>query len=62
MIRIYTSKYGKLVKACPGLHEYYFHGKFVARGSSLSDPNPACKPTKEDWEFCRSLVKEADND
>lgn len=57
MKREYTSKYGKIVKQCPGAHEYWYKGKLIARGSSLSSPNPDCKPTKEDWEFCKSLIK-----
>lgn len=54
----YTSKYGKLVKRCPGLHQYWYKGKLIAEGSSLSSANPEVKPTKEDWEFCVSLRPE----
>ena len=59
MERIYTSCYGKLVKRCPGLHEYWFHGKLIATGSSLSSPNPEEPPTKSDWDFCVSLLPES---
>ena len=52
---VYTSRYGKIIKKCPGLHEYWYKGKLIARGSSLSSPNPECKPTKEDWEYCIGL-------
>lgn len=55
---VYTSKYGKLVKRCPGLHQYWYKGKLIAEGSSLSSANPEDKPTKEDWEFCVSLRPE----
>ena len=51
----YISKYGKMIKKCPGLHEYWYKGKMIARGSSLSGPNPECKPTKADWEYCVSI-------
>ncbi|MCL2140330.1 MAG: hypothetical protein FWH42_01430 [Dehalococcoidia bacterium] len=54
----YTSKYGKIVKMCPGLHEYWYKGKFIARGSSICEsPNPAYKPTREDWDYCMGLRK-----
>lgn len=53
---VYTSKYGKIVKQCPGLHEYWYHGKLIARGSSLSGPDPRCKPSSEDWQYCYSMV------
>ena len=52
---VYTSRYGKIIKKCPGLHEYWYKGKLIARGSSLSSPNPHSKPTKEDWEYCIGL-------
>lgn len=53
----YTSRYGVIIKNCPGLHEYWHKGELVARGSSLSGPNPNCKPTSEDWQYCVSLRK-----
>lgn len=53
----YTSKYGKIIKRCPGTHEYWHKGKLIAKGSSISSPNPNTKPTREDWEYCRSLVE-----
>lgn len=52
MTREYKSKYGKIVKKCPGLSEYWYKGELIARGSSISDPNPDCKPTRDDWEYC----------
>ena len=55
MQKKYISKYGKMIKNCPGLTEYWYHGKLVARGSSLSSPDPNVPPTREDWEFCVSL-------
>lgn len=51
----YRSKYGKIVKQCPGLCEYWYKGKLIARGSSISSPDPAVPPTKEDWALCVSL-------
>ena len=55
----YISKYGKIVKQCPGLTEYYYKGKLIARGSSICDnPNPNEKPTRKDWEYCKSMIKE----
>nr|DAE22823.1 MAG TPA: hypothetical protein [Siphoviridae sp. ct2hZ16]DAG24002.1 MAG TPA: hypothetical protein [Caudoviricetes sp.] len=54
----YISKYGKLVKRCPGLHEYWYKGKLIAKGSSLSSSDPTEKPTSEDWAFCVSLRPE----
>ena len=54
----YTSKYGKIVKRCPGIHEYWWKGKLIASGSSISSPNPDCKPTKDDWAYCVSLREE----
>lgn len=51
----YCSKYGKIVKQCPGLNEYWYKGKLIARGSSISSPDPAVPPTKEDWALCVSL-------
>lgn len=59
MIAEYTSRYGKIVKCCPGLHEYWLHGKLIARGRSLSSANPEEKPTSEDWAFCYSLAEQA---
>ena len=58
MLRIYTSRYGKLVKNCPGLVEYWYQGKLVARGSSLSSPDPRSKPNSEDWQYCFNMTKE----
>ena len=54
----YVSRYGKLIKCCPGLHEYWHKGKLIASGSSLSSPDPREKPTSEDWAFCVSLPPE----
>lgn len=62
MIVEYKSKYGRIVKQCPGLCEYYFKGELIARGSSLSSPNPDSPPTQDDWEFCYSLLGEEDKD
>lgn len=59
MEKIYTSKYGKIVKRSPGLHEYWYHGALVARGSSLSSSNPDVPPTSEDWQYCISLLPES---
>lgn len=58
MVRVYTSKYGKIVKQCPGLHEFWHKGKLIAKGSSISSPNPDSKPTPEDWMYCTSLIKQ----
>lgn len=58
MEHCYLSKYGKIIKKCPGLHEYWYHGKLIARGSSLSSANPDKKPTKADWEYCVLLRPE----
>lgn len=55
MRKEYTSKYGKIVKECPGVPEYWYKGRMVARGSSITDANPDCPPTKDDWAFCVSL-------
>lgn len=52
MKKTYTSKYGKIVKMCPGTYEYWYYGKLIARGSGLSSPNPECPPTRKDWEIC----------
>jgi len=57
MKRVYTSKYGKIVKRCPGLNEYWHKGEMIAQGSSISDAEPRNKPTPEDWGYCRSLIK-----
>ena len=27
----YKSKYGKIVKQCPGINEYWYKGKLIAR-------------------------------
>ena len=51
----YTSQYGKIIKKCPGLHEYWYKGQLIARGSAISSPNLYVKPTREDWELCVSL-------
>ena len=56
MIVEYKSKYGRIVKQCPGLCEYYFRGELIARGSSLSSSDPDSPPTQDDWEFCYSLL------
>lgn len=48
----YRSKYGKIVKQCPGLNEYWYKGKLIASGSSISSPDPSVPPTKEDWALC----------
>lgn len=61
MKAVYTSRYGKIVKQCPGLNEYWYKGKLIARGSSISGPNPECKPTREDWAYCVSLRTCRDN-
>lgn len=53
----YISKYGLLTKNCPGLHEYWYKGKLIARGSSLSSPDPRERPTHDDWDYCLSLRK-----
>lgn len=58
MEHFYLSKYGKIIKKCPGLHEYWYHGKLIARGSSLSSANPDEKPTQADWEYCVLLRPE----
>lgn len=57
MRKEYTSQYGKIVKQCPGLNEYWYKGKLVARGSSISGPNPEVKPSAADWSYCVSLRK-----
>jgi len=44
-----------LIKRCPGLHELRAKGKVIARGSSLSGPNPLCPPSRQDWEYCQSI-------
>lgn len=62
MERCYLSKYGKIIKKCPGLHEYWYHGKLIARGSSLSSANPDEEPTKADWGYCVLLRKEEEED
>lgn len=54
----YSSRYGKIIKSCPGLAEYWYKGKLIARGSSISSSNPTSKPTSEDWEYCVSLRTE----
>ena len=56
MIVEYKSKYGRIVKQCPGLPEYYYKGEFIARGSAISGPNPDIPPTQDDWEFCYGLL------
>jgi hypothetical protein len=55
MIAVYKSKYGKIVKQCPGVSEYWHKGKLIARGSSVSSSDPREAPTKADWAFCVSL-------
>ena len=54
----YLSKYGKIVKQCPGSHEYWYHGWMLCRGSGLSSPNPSCAPTENDWALCREYLAE----
>lgn len=61
MTKEYTSKYGKIVKNCPGVHEYWYHGQFVAKGSSISSPDPREKPTPADWEYCKTLAAFSEN-
>lgn len=51
----YKSRYGKIVKRCPGLNEYWYKGKLVAKSNSISSPDPREKPTRDDWVFCISL-------
>ena len=55
----YTSRYGKIVKhgGC-SLPEFWYKGELIARGSSITSPNPDCKPTKEDWAYCAHLRDE----
>ena len=55
MERTYTSKWGKIVKRCPGVPEYYYRGRLIAYGCAVSSPDPRVKPTKSDWEFCVSM-------
>lgn len=55
MQKIYRSKYGKIVKQCPGLNEFWYKGKLIACGSCISSANPNVKPSKDDWEFCEYL-------
>lgn len=52
MTRCYRSRYGMIVKRCPGLHEYWYRGKLVVRGMSISTPDPRIPPTAEDWRYC----------
>lgn len=59
MMKEYTSKYGKIVKQCPGLNEYWYRGKLIARGSSISSSDPDTPPTKEDWAYCVALRERA---
>ena len=56
----YRSKCGKIVKQCPGLNEYWYKGKLIASGSSISSPDLSVPPTKEDWAFCVSLRDRAE--
>lgn len=58
----YYSKHGKIIKKCPGLHEYWYKGELIARGRSISSSDPREEPTKEDWEFCVSLRENASSD
>lgn len=55
MEKEYISKYGKIVKRCPELCEYWYKGKLVARGSSISSSDPREKPTNDDWKYCITL-------
>lgn len=52
----YRSKYGKIVKRRPGLHEYWFKGRMIAVGSAISSANPSSPPTPEDWQYCREMA------
>lgn len=61
MTKTYISRYGKIVKKCPGLPEYWYRGRLIARGSAISCPNPDVPPTKADWEFCVSLRDNTDS-
>ena len=56
MEKTYMSQYGKIVKKCPGLHEYWYHGWLLTRGSGLSSPNPDNAPTDKDWELCKAYM------
>lgn len=51
----YTSMYGMIIKRCPGLCEYWYHGKLVASGSSISSSDPLEKPTSSDWDYCKYI-------
>jgi len=57
----YTSKYGKIVKG-NGLPEYWYKGKFIARGSSISSSDRRQKPTSEDWKYCFSMISKEESD
>lgn len=61
MEKIYRSKYGKIIKRSPGITEYWYRGKMIARGSAISCPNPDVPPTKADWAFCVSLRDNTDS-
>lgn len=62
MKAVYTSCYGKIVKQCPGLDEYWYKGKLIVYGRGVcASPDPRDKPTLKDWRFCRSLVNDAQN-
>lgn len=53
---VYRSRYGKIIKQCPGLNEYWYKGHLIARGSAITrSPNPEYPPTAKDWAFCVSL-------
>lgn len=56
MEKTYMTQYGKIIKKCPGLHEYWFHGRLLARGSGLSSTDPDCAPTDKDWELCKEYL------
>lgn len=58
MKKSYMSCYGKIVKQCPGLHEYWYHGWMLSRGSGLSSPNPDYAPTEKDWALCKEILEE----
>ena len=62
MLAVYRSRYGKIVKRSPGLHEYWYKGKLVARGSCISSANPEEPPTAEDWALCVSLRPDSATD
>ena len=54
----YTSRYGKIVKGGCSLPEYWYKGVLIAKGSSITAPNPDYPPTKSDWAYCVHLRDE----